>query len=362
MNAEPEILKAWAAQSVCYALGHISEGGGSPDKVRLEADILDTAEIAAATSPSKCLACQGSQFLLIRLPDQKVQLAQCHDCGTGYTCPRPGPSELESHYSETYYGPENVKFTPTIERIVAWVTRRRAEAIHRAIPPQSRVLEIGCGRGLLLGALARLGHECFGTERSELAARRASQNQAIHVYTKPLGECGFQKHQFDLVILWHVLEHLEDPDGTLRGVYDLMKPGGLLLIEVPNYTSLQSRVSGEHWFHLDVAHHLQHFSRQGLLRFLQTSGFQILKVTTFNIEQGPYGALQSLLNLLGLPREQLYRILKREDSPASPARLANYALGAALLLPALLFSLLETLLGRGAVLRVSARKRIGEQP
>jgi 2-polyprenyl-3-methyl-5-hydroxy-6-metoxy-1,4-benzoquinol methylase len=100
---------------------------------------------------------------------------------------------LEAQYSEAYYGPDNVKFVPAVEAFVAWMTRKRAEQVHTLMSEQGRILEIGCGRGLLLQQLAVLGHECHGIERSELAARRAGQRRTSGLYST-VGRVPFAEH------------------------------------------------------------------------------------------------------------------------------------------------------------------------
>jgi cyclopropane fatty-acyl-phospholipid synthase-like methyltransferase len=82
--------------------------------------------------------------------------------------------KLETSYSESYYGPENVKFASALEGVVAWSTQRRARWIHQKIRAHSRILEIGCGRGLLLDALSRLDTNAMA-RRSGLAAKRAQR-------------------------------------------------------------------------------------------------------------------------------------------------------------------------------------------
>jgi 2-polyprenyl-3-methyl-5-hydroxy-6-metoxy-1,4-benzoquinol methylase len=290
-----------------------------------------------------------------------VQFRHCQDCGTTYTYPPPTPSELDEQYSPTYYGPGSVKFVSVLEEMVKRVTRWRAGRIDKMISHHSRVLEIGCGRGLLLESLARLGHQCYGTERSELAAARARGMVGVKIYTIPVEECGFQEGSFDLAILWHVLEHLEDPSKTLELLSRLLKAGGLLLLEVPNYSSIQSKLAGKHWFHLDTEHHLHHFSRRGLEQLLRAKGFQVLKIRTLSVEQCPYGVLQSFLNLTGFPRDHLYRLLKREVTQPLPQKLFHYVLGALLAPAAACFSFAETVLGRGGVLRVTAQKQMGTE-
>jgi 2-polyprenyl-3-methyl-5-hydroxy-6-metoxy-1,4-benzoquinol methylase len=304
----------------------------------------------------RCVACQTNRFVHTPTHTAAYHLTCCQQCGTAFTDPRPSPTELEAHYDQQYYGQGNVKFISTMERLVQWLTRLRAKRIGRLLAPGSRVLEVGCGRGLLLQALSELGHECHGTERSELAALRARKAAGLQIYTSPLEENGLKENYFDLVILWHVLEHLDTPATTLSHLHRLLKAGGLLLVEVPNFSGFQARLFGKHWFHLDTERHLFHFTRQGLQELLGAKGFQVLKTTTFNAEQCPYGVLQSLFNAFGFPREQFYRVLKKEIAVPFALRTAYFLFALLLVFPAAGFSLLEALLGRGGVTRVKARK------
>ncbi len=168
-------------------------------------------------------------------------------------------------------------------------------------------------------------------------------------------KCHFEEQHFDAVILWHVLEHLDHPHTTLAQISRLLKPGGLLYLEVPNLSSLQSCSTGKNWFHLDLEHHLYHFSLNGLHQLLLSTGFKVEKTTTLSLEQGPYGVLQSWLNATGRERNKLYRILKAEISPAMGIKLGQFAMAGILALPSLFFALIEAAIGRGGVLRVVAR-------
>jgi SAM-dependent methyltransferase len=304
-----------------------------------------------------CIACDSLDFISTPTLRPSLQLIQCKRCGVSYTFPRPNLMDLEKHYSETYYGPKNVKFMQAFEHLIGWITSRRAQKIHRLAAPNSRILEIGCGRGLLLKHLAQLGHECHGSERSELAAQRARSTVGLRIYTAPLEQCGLEPHSFDLVILWHVLEHLEEPEQSLAHVNHLLKPGGRLLLEVPNYTSLQSRYSREHWFHLDLDRHLYHFSQEGLKRLLGKTRFQIKEMGSFSWEQCPFGALQSSLNFLGFPTQLFYRLLKKEIALPWDEKTLQFLMAGLLAGPATGFSLVEALLGKGGVIRVLAQSQ-----
>jgi 2-polyprenyl-3-methyl-5-hydroxy-6-metoxy-1,4-benzoquinol methylase len=305
--------------------------------------------------PHPCVACDSLDFIPLPTLQPAVLLIQCKRCGMSFTHPRRNLAELEKHYSETYYGPGNVKFLHIFENLVGWITSRRARKIHEMVAPHSRILEIGCGRGLLLKHLAQLGHECYGTERSELAAQRARKADGLRIYTTPLEQIGLEPSSFDLVILWHVLEHLEEPEQHLSLLNRLLRPAGLVLLEVPNYASLQSQFFGKHWFHLDIDRHLYHFSKEGLKDLLSKTRFQIEALGTFSWDQCPFGALQSSLNLLGFPPELFYQMIKREISLPWDKKTLHCLLAGLLAVPATGFSIGEALLGKGGIIRVVAR-------
>lgn len=309
----------------------------------------------SAMPVTACIACGADQSGATQLNADNRSLRICPICGTSETFPKPDLAALEAQYSEAYYGPDNVKFIPAVEALVAWITSKRAARVHALMGRQGRILEIGCGRGLLLRDLAELGHECHGIERSALAARRATQTEGLRVYTQPLENCAFTEHYFDAVIIWHVLEHLDHPHITLELISRLLKPDGLLYLEVPNLSSLQSCSTGKNWFHLDLEHHLYHFTMNGLHRLLRSTGFRVEKTTTWSMEQGPYGVLQSWLNTIGGEQGRLYKILKRELSPQLGVRLRELVVAAMLASPSLLFALMEAAIRRGGVLRVVAR-------
>src|SRR5262245_37579837 len=166
---------------------------------------IQAVQLAKDMTPEICLACGAARFSVAATNLAGFQLRRCEQCGTAFTNPKPSSEELEASYCQSYYGPENVKFVSILEGVVGWITQRRARWFQQKIKAHSRILEIGCGRGLLLGALARLGHECHGTERSSLAAKRAQSMVGVRVYTEPLERCNLERSFFDLVILWHVL-------------------------------------------------------------------------------------------------------------------------------------------------------------
>ena len=169
---------------------------------------------------------------------------------------------------------------------------------------------------------------------------------------------------FDVVVFWHVLEHVRDPVAALRKSRAILKPGGLLVVAVPNLESYQAGVPGRHWFHLDVPRHYHHFRLGVLRRILEENGFSVESVSHFSLEYNPYGWVQSILNRMGFQENLLYDTLKNESARTikSPAR--SHPVQFFVMLLALIpvvplgfaLFLLEVLVRRGGTIELYARR------
>jgi 2-polyprenyl-3-methyl-5-hydroxy-6-metoxy-1,4-benzoquinol methylase len=272
-----------------------------------------------------------------------------------------GAEEIRAFYPDEYYGEAAEKFQPLIERLVRLIGARHIGFLSRGLRPGARVLDVGCGRGVVLGALADRGLEVHGVEQSAEAARGADPRAEIRIAPR-LEQAGYPTGHFDEVMIWHVLEHLEDPRAFFREAHRLLAPGGRLIVAVPNFSSWQARWSGPAWFHLDLPRHLYHYPLSALCRLLREHGFEIDEVHHFSLRQNPFGWIQSAMNRIpGLPRNGLYTLLhrrsRREPPPYTAGTrallLALFALGTPL---ALGLSLLETLFRSGATVHVVARR------
>ena len=115
---------------------------------------------------------------------------------------------------------------------------------------------------------------------------------------------------FDQVILWHVLEHLTNPREVLAEIHRILKPGGQVIVAVPNFSSLQAEWTGPAWFHLDLPRHLYHFPVEGLRTLLQRTQFAIAREQHFSLRQNPFGWVQSAFNRRDTQsRNRLYNML-----------------------------------------------------
>ncbi len=290
---------------------------------------------------------------------ESFNLYECGACGLVQLEPLLPPEVLARWYAADYYGSPQAKFAGPLEAILRRMSARRARGLARLVGAAGprRALDIGCGRGLLLQALRDAGFQAIGTELSGFAFTAAPGVALVHARAEALP---FADASFDLVVLWHVLEHVPDPAMALGEVARVLRPGGVLALAVPNFGSWQARHFGRHWFHLDLPRHLYHFRPAPLLGRLRELGIAVESVRTQSWEQNLYGFVQSALNGLfwKTAPNGLYQLLKQRGSKsAQPGRLVGHLLlGAALAPLAVLENLVSPWVGKGATLIIHGRK------
>jgi SAM-dependent methyltransferase len=338
------------------------EAGQAVDEVRQESSV------AQPESPGEgaCPWCGDRRSRPVwRQPSRsKYSLQRCDECGLAYTVPQLPLEAMSDNYPKSYYGAGNLRFNRLFEFLVAWFRRRRAARLRdlRGQCPGA-VLDIGCGRGHFLATLRRWGWTCTGTELSDTAAHHARDTLALDVRVGPFQAGMLADARFDVIYLWHVLEHIPATFAALTEAQRLLNTGGMLVVALPNLSSWQARLCRYDWFHLDLPRHYVHCSTDWLMRSLSQLGFEIVEINHFSMEQNIYGWIQSLLNCAGLKQNLLYDILRRPSArdvarpfQAYPLQSIISVLAAVVFLPlASLAMLVEALLRRGGTIEVYAR-------
>ncbi|MBA3414964.1 MAG: class I SAM-dependent methyltransferase, partial [Chloroflexia bacterium] len=219
-----------------------------------------------------------------------------------------------------------------------------------------RVLDIGCGNGDFLRFLKRRGWEVAGTDFSAEAAALA-RAKGIPVHRGDLASAAFPDRAFDVVTLWHVVEHLPHPHRELDEVERILRDDGLLVIEVPNSDCPTRRLCGTAWRQLDVPRHLQHFTPETLAAMLARSGFAVVRRQDFHAIDFDL-VFYSVADRLGITRRTGIRYFSTDFRPASlRAKLAFLAFGLPIALLSLPYAAVATRLsGNGESLTVTCRK------
>jgi 2-polyprenyl-3-methyl-5-hydroxy-6-metoxy-1,4-benzoquinol methylase len=333
------------------------------DRLRRIYDVevdLDADEPQRFQTDSRCPRCQTTDAnRLYRIPEMDKRIASCPTCGIGRIDPIPTPDELNAYYPAAYYGSRGQKFEYLIERLLSIVSQRQIRSIRNRVPSGGRILDIGCGRGMLARSLVESGFKVLATDFSGDATHGIDPRIELRI-SASIAEAGFEDASFDAVVIWHVFEHLSDPSTALQEIHRVLKPGGRLFIAVPNFESLQARIFGRHWFHLDPPRHLYQFTARGLADMLEVNDFAVRSTHHFSLRQNPFGWIQSTLNALpGARRNSLYcAMYNSRQSDASLAReyaerIFNlFAAG-----PAIAVSIVMAMLRMGATVSFDAQKR-----
>ncbi len=288
---------------------------------------------------------------------------RCEHCDLANTGMAAADTVSDS-YDIDYYGSTESKFAGWMEALLDGLAGRRARSLlqlwRREEGALPSVLDIGCGRAVLLRAFRGLGAEVIGLEREEFPLQGELAKIVRH---GSLEDAEFSDRRWDIIVLWHVFEHLQGQDAMLDRLQQHLNPGGVLALAVPNFGSLQSRLFGRHWFHLDLPRHLVHIDAPWLRQRLAERGLRIEQEGHLDLAQNLYGFIQSAMNALFPQRpNRFYALLKYGGRRRLSAwlELAAWSGLAGVLMP---FALMESLYGMvarsGATVAFYARKEGG---
>src|SRR5450432_29291 len=203
-------------------------------------------------------------------------LSKCGACEIVYLNPQPALEELAArsgHYQQMMRD-----MLVQLER--SPVGRLGMRIMKNSRTPRAplcgRILDIGCSNGIYLARLRQLGWDVYGIEFDDEAAAQARRllGGVVPTGTAERVLPTFEASTFDVVSMWHVLEHVSNPALVLKEVHRILKPGGTLLLEMPNFRSIYRRLLGSSWFPLEYPYHLFHFTPASLRRVLERSGFK----------------------------------------------------------------------------------------
>lgn len=301
-----------------------------------------TASPTASARVSTCVWCGTSlEEHGRRLPGRVV----CPNCGSATTDPWPDEDTLERAYAD-WYRPRSGRFLWPGDQILRRTRGMLAGRLSR-IAPAGRVLDVGAGDGVLLDALRRHGREAVGLER---ASTRPDVREA---------ELHEVEDSFAAIVFWHSLEHLREPGAALERATELLAPGGVLVVAMPNTASLQARAFGDSWLALDLPRHLSHVPASALVAKLRSLGLGIERQSHLRGGQVVFGWLHGLVGLLP-GRPNLYDAIRQRaarQQELSKGRLLTSYLVVGLLLPvAVGLSIVEAAARRGGSVYVEARK------
>jgi 2-polyprenyl-3-methyl-5-hydroxy-6-metoxy-1,4-benzoquinol methylase len=205
-----------------------------------------------------------------------IDVHRCGHCGLIYVGEMQQNEDLVKHYSDQYFAP----YLATKSIHLKKRFKKRIEEIRQLYYPGT-ILDVGCGAGFFLQLAQETGYNTQGVELSGYAAGYARKKFGLSVFNGDIADAPFDKESFDIITLWHILEHVHDPRQFLGEVHRLLKPNGLMAVEVPNIGSPVARMAGVNWELMAPKEHFYYFNTSTVRQYLEMLKFKIVQVKTF---------------------------------------------------------------------------------
>ncbi|OGY22864.1 MAG: hypothetical protein A2172_02900 [Candidatus Woykebacteria bacterium RBG_13_40_15] len=232
-----------------------------------------------------CILCNSKNFSTVYKNVNGYSVVKCLNCNLISTYPKPTRKYLKEMYDKQVISVNAEKEDLALEYLenpkVAYRLgyEKRLKAI-KVYLKGKEILEIGCGAGIFLDYLKKNGFNVTGVEISPWGARWARKKLGLKIHEKNIEDLGLREDSFHAVLMYDVLEHTRNPIESLKEIHKLLKPGGLLVLNLPNFGSFMSKLRKEHWLKLDPPQHLFHFDKGSIGRLLNNLSFNIVKVKT----------------------------------------------------------------------------------
>ncbi len=279
-----------------------------------------------------------------KIDNKKFNIVKCSNCGLVFINPQPSVQELIMYYSENYQPYQNgspqgiLKYNAFFKKIrnikrrfhFNHLKKRESDYDTKAI----NFLDFGCGGGNYLQRVKEKHPRwnLYGLDNNEYACKKA-QEKGFKIFCDKEQKAALTDHFFDVIYMGHVIEHLNDPQSTLRRLHKSLKTDGRLIIKTPNFDSFSAKIFKSYWFALEIPRHLYFFTIDTLKQMLDMTGFEVMNIV---YDKGPKVFIKSI-----------FHILNKKDYRINP-------LVWSIFIP---FSRLSSLLGKSSNIMVYARKK-----
>ena len=232
----------------------------------------------------KCPICGHNEFEKVYdLDDYKItqetfSLQKCTHCTLIYTVDPPLGDNIGRYYESDDYLEHSNRKNDLFSRMYGWgrdLMFGYKYGILKKLGSEKKILDIGAGSGYFLNFMRGKGYSVTGIEMSERARNHAKEVHNLDIHPDEMFHNKAFKEKFDIISLWHVMEHLYDLNQVVKRFDELLNPNGHLVIALPNYNALEVEIYKKYWNGWDVPRHLWHFSPQSLKHLMNNHGFEI---------------------------------------------------------------------------------------
>jgi 2-polyprenyl-3-methyl-5-hydroxy-6-metoxy-1,4-benzoquinol methylase len=217
---------------------------------------------------------------------ESFSLMSCKACHFVFTNPRPGQHEIAGYYQVENYISHTGTQSGIINKLYHFArkfTLRQKLNLVNNLSPKGMLLDIGCGTGNFLQVVKNDGWKVFGVEPDPAARQLAVETCGENIHEEGFLETNHEQ-KFDIISMWHVLEHVHQLNERLIQLKTLLKPGGTLLVAVPNCASSDAAHYREFWGAYDVPRHLYHFKPVDIEKLFNQYGFKVEKILPMKLD------------------------------------------------------------------------------
>jgi 2-polyprenyl-3-methyl-5-hydroxy-6-metoxy-1,4-benzoquinol methylase len=235
----------------------------------------------------KCLVCGSDEFTTVLtckdhfLTKEIFNIVECKKCGFRFTNPRPDANDIYKYYESENY----ISYSHSKKGIINFLyqiiknhsLKQKFNLINKyKTSSGKKILDIGCATGDFLNVFKKNNWLTYGIEPNEKV-----RNHAVALYNLNIKDekelSKLEDNSFDVITMWHVLEHVHQLDKRITEVKKLLKKDGILIIAVPNYKSLDADIYKEFWAGYDIPRHLYHFSQSSIKNLFEKYNFKVEK-------------------------------------------------------------------------------------
>lgn len=284
--------------------------------------------------------------------DENINIVKCLYCSLVYINPRPAESSLSSFYpanflSYQFVKAESVNFwnfrSRAVNFIIDNISKQRISFLKKKLDltKNLKLSDFGCGKGFFLKRLKSISNFTVSGFDFDKETVDYCTEQGLNVRQQTVNSIN-STASFDIVTMWHFLEHTLSPLEAIRKVRDVLAPNGIVIIIVPNWNSLENKLFGKNSFLLDPPRHLYQFSEQTLCSALVREGFEIKHSDCCSGEGGWLGSIEWTFF-----KGKLFRNFRKS--------VFSIILLSVLVLP---IDILTSWTKRGSILRIVAKKKL----
>lgn len=218
-------------------------------------------------------------------PKAEFDVYRCDSCGlVGLPALETDERYYQQFYPQGYHTPTAPGFVGKLWGFFSsFLLNRKINAIKQHVSLPSKLLDVGCGNGGFIKALDPHLFDAHGLEPVKEAVEEANK-AGLQVKQGNILLGSLKPEQFDVVTLWHVFEHIKDPGVALQRIHTLLRPGGIVVMAMPNTNSLACRLGKKQWYHLDSPRHLWLFNEQNIQALLEANHFELLDRRYLSLE------------------------------------------------------------------------------